>query len=100
MKPITDRPEAHLYVCTNERPEGKSCCKKVGGHEFFAKTKDKLIQEGIRSQFWITRTGCLGFCNDVGCVVALYRDGEAAPEIYSEVEADDFDKVWKSLTGQ
>lgn len=98
MKRVTESPQAHIYICTNERPEGKSCCKKVGGPEFFIKMKDRLAQEGLRTTRWVTRTGCLGFCNDVGCVVAIYREGTDSPLILSEIEVDDFETIWKTLT--
>lgn len=93
MKKVIDLPEAHLLICTNERPDGNACCKKVGGHEFFLKMKEELAGRGLRARLWVTRTGCLGYCNDVGCVVALYRHGETKPTIHSEVTDADFSSV-------
>ncbi len=99
MKSIPYNPEAHIYVCTNERSDDKSSCKKVGGHAFFTRLKDELIQKGLRSERWITRTGCLGFCNDTGCVVAIYKRGQPKPVFLTEVTEKDYDTVWSELTG-
>lgn len=89
--------EVHVVVCTNERPEPKSCCRKVGGHEFFLRLKDKLKQTGLVATRWVTRTGCLGFCNDVGTTVTIHRRGEP-PKWFTEVTGADFDAIWKEVT--
>lgn len=59
--------------------------------------KEELTQRGLRGERWVTRTGCLGFCNDTGCVTALYRRGNAVPEINSEVTSSDFETVLETL---
>ncbi len=88
--------DVQVLVCTNERPEGKSCCKKFGGQEFYDKLKRTLKETGENSHIWATRTGCLGFCNDVGTVVAIHRKGQT-PEWYDEVTAGDFDAIYSKL---
>jgi (2Fe-2S) ferredoxin len=66
--------EKHVFVCVNERPEGKACCKNVYGHEIFMELKDFVIKNGLAGKVWVTKTGCLGFCNDVGCTIVVYPD--------------------------
>lgn len=97
MKKQETPPKAHLLICTNQRPGAESCCQKVGGQEFFARMKEAVKDRGVRSSRWVTRTGCLGYCNDVGCVVALYRDDTAQPTLFSEVTASDFEPILDSL---
>jgi len=86
----------HVLVCTNERPPEKSCCKRVGGQEFYDKLKNKLKETGYRSSIWATRTGCLGHCNDVGATVTIHVKGRP-PEWFSEVTDKDFETVWAKL---
>jgi (2Fe-2S) ferredoxin len=101
MEPI-DEPkqiQVHAFVCTNERPAPKAACHAVGGHEFFAKLKEKLKADGVYSTHKVTRTGCLGYCNNEGCVVAIYRkNGEST--WLTEVKAADFDSVYQKITGK
>ncbi len=86
----------HVNVCTNEKPGGKSCCKKVGGQEFFDALKQKVRASGFAATVWVTRTGCLGFCNDVGTTVCI-KPKEGPPLWYSEVKMEDFDRIWGEI---
>lgn len=88
--------EVHTLVCTNERPPGKSCCFKVGGQDFYTKLKAKLKESNLYATHWITRTGCLGFCNDVGTTVTIQRKGEST-QWFNEVTMDDFDSIWEEI---
>lgn len=101
MKNIEEpkRIEVHAFVCTNERPNGKAACHAVGGHEFFAKLKERLKAEGVYSTHKVTRTGCLGYCNSTGCTIAIYRKADAA-EWLTEVVDSDFDSVYQKITGK
>ena len=74
MQQITQRPLKHILVCTNEREQGKDCCSHVEGYEIFRELKDWVNGNGLSSSVWVTRTGCLGFCNNVGATVVIYPD--------------------------
>ncbi len=87
----------HVLVCTNERPPEKVCCKKVGGQDFYDRLKKKLKEEGLYDRVWITRTGCLGFCNDVGTTVAIYKKDQPT-QWYNEVTESDFNTIWHALS--
>jgi (2Fe-2S) ferredoxin len=86
----------HVLVCTNERIPIKASCKKVGGQELYAALKQKLKDENLYDTHWITRTGCLGFCNEVGAVVTIYRKGQE-PQWFTDVTSEDFDTIWKEI---
>jgi len=66
--------ERHVFVCVNEREEEQSDCKKVKGHEVFMALKEFVIKNGLAGSIWVTKTGCLGFCNDVGTTIVVYPD--------------------------
>ena len=74
MQPITQRPLKHILVCTNERETGKDCCSHVRGYEIFRELKDWVKANGLSSSILVTRTGCLGFCNNVGATIVVYPD--------------------------
>jgi (2Fe-2S) ferredoxin len=88
-----------VLVCTNDRT-GKSdmpSCAPLGGTELFLRLKDRARAEGKLATHWITKTGCLGFCNPVGTTVVLHRPGQAS-EWYMEVTDADFDAIWEAVT--
>jgi len=74
MQSIPYRPIKHILVCTNERETGKECCSHVMGYEIFRELKDWTKSNGLSSKVWVTRTGCLGFCNNVGATIVIYPD--------------------------
>ncbi len=75
MEPLqVINPEKHVFVCTNKRDNGRSCCSNVGGEEIFYALKDHVKNNGLTGRIWVTRTGCLGFCNDVGASIVVYPD--------------------------
>ena len=88
--------QVQILVCTNERPEPKSCCKRVGGQEFYDRIKAKLKQSSLVNSHWVSRTGCLGFCNNVGTTITIHAKGKE-PRWFSEVTADDFDRIWEEI---
>ncbi|MBI4150059.1 (2Fe-2S) ferredoxin domain-containing protein [Candidatus Woesearchaeota archaeon] len=67
-------PRKHVFVCTNKREPEKSCCSHVGGEEIFYALKDYVKSHGLASRVWVTRTGCLGFCNNKGTSIVVYPD--------------------------
>ncbi|MEK6950057.1 MAG: (2Fe-2S) ferredoxin domain-containing protein [Nanoarchaeota archaeon] len=75
MKTITDMPcKKHVFVCANDRGPEKSCCMNVKGYETFKALKEFVMQNGLAKDIWVTKTGCLGFCNDTGCTIVVYPD--------------------------
>lgn len=64
----------HVLVCVNERENGKDCCKHVNGYESFMELKNFVRANGLTNDIWVTKTGCLGFCNDTGCTIAVYPE--------------------------
>ena len=77
----------HVLVCVNERTEG-DCCKSVQGQEVYSKIK-QWVKENGRSDIWVTRTRCLGFCNPIGTTVVIYPE-----QIwFSEVRLEETGKI-------
>ena len=99
MKPLDDdqKVEVHAFVCTNSRDNGKVACSDVGGAEFHQKLKHKLKEAGIYSTHKATKSGCLGYCNNTGCTIAIYR-AEGPAKWFTEVKDEDFDTIWNEIT--
>jgi (2Fe-2S) ferredoxin len=91
--------QVHVLVCANARAGEELACQKNGGDTLFLRLKERVLREGLAATHWVTRTGCLGFCNAVGATVALYRPGRA-PRWFSEVTAGDFDFLWDEIMRQ
>lgn len=85
-----------VFVCTNERPPEKTCCKKAGGMEFYQGLKQKVKESGLHHSHWICRSGCLGFCNSVGTTVAIFK-ADQNPIWLSEVTADQLETIWEKI---
>lgn len=97
MKELENVPcTKQVLICTNDRPGEKPCCSRYGGMEFFKKFKEKMKATGLNKTIWVTRTGCLGYCNDVGTTVAIHQAGKTHRWI-SEVKDADFDRVWEEV---
>ena len=92
MIPTTHVPEKHIFVCVNERQDiNKSACAKVSGNEVFKKLKEQALKRGLN--VWVTKTGCMGFCNNVGATVAIYPD----KKLFTEVKEEDIEKILEFL---
>ena len=89
MQQLQSKPIKHILVCANEREHGKDCCAHVEGYEIFHELKDFVKANGLSSSVWITRTGCLGFCNNIGATIVIY------PEQlwFTEVKKEDIGKI-------
>lgn len=84
------KPEKHLFVCTQQRPEGHprgSCQAKDGGgiaEEFWFQLQGKNLLGRIA----LTTTGCFGPCG-LGPNVLVYPDGV----LYSGVKREDVQEI-------
>ena len=82
----------HVFVCVNERPtEGSSCCKKVGGMEVFRALKQFVLSNA--PHIWVSKSGCLGFCNDIGTSIVVYPE----QKWFLEVKQEDVEKIIEYL---
>lgn len=82
-------PKKHVFVCTNHR-DG-ACCSGTGSEEVF-----KELKAWSRARLhlvWVTRTGCLGFCNDVGATIVIYPEGI----LLEKVEPEDIELIKKII---
>ena len=80
MENIAAKPALHLFVCTNERIPGSgddkpSCGPRVTQADV-KNLKQWIADQGLSQRVYVTRTGCLGFCNTQASVACLYPAGQ------------------------
>lgn len=93
MKTVNRLPLKHVFVCVNERDSSKECCMKVGGMNIYDKLKQFVAQNGLTGHVWVTKSKCLGFCNNVGTTIVIYPE----QEFYTEVTEKDLEIIYKKL---
>jgi (2Fe-2S) ferredoxin len=67
--------QRHVFVCTNERPDGhpKGCCKAKGGNEVRDELKKALGERGLKKLVRANNAGCLDQCEH-GVTVVVYPE--------------------------
>lgn len=66
----------HIFICTNQKIPGKTCCANRGGEPFFEHMKKRLVELGIHGpdKIRVSKSGCLGRCSQGPCMV-IYPEG-------------------------
>ncbi|MFN8416287.1 MAG: (2Fe-2S) ferredoxin domain-containing protein [Cytophagaceae bacterium] len=81
----------HVFVCTNQKPDGKKCCGEATGMAlvdlFKKEIKDRNLQIDIRAQ----RAGCFDVCAH-GPAVVVYPEGI----FYGHVQPEDVNEIIES----
>lgn len=90
--PDTDIPfyTKHVFVCSNQKAPGKTCCANAGGEPFFDYMKTRLKQLDLHGagKIRMSQSGCLGRCKRGPCLV-IYPEGVW----YSYTSNDDIDEI-------
>jgi (2Fe-2S) ferredoxin/predicted O-methyltransferase YrrM len=81
----------HLFVCTQQKPEGVPSCASKGSAEVLAALEREIRARGLDNDVQLTTCGCMGLC-DEGPVMVVYPEGawyrrvqpSDAPEIVSQ----------------
>lgn len=68
--------EKHIFVCTNQRPEGheKGCCDPSGGGGLHQLFKAAVAKRGLKGRVRANKAGCLDQCEH-GPTVVVYPEG-------------------------
>jgi len=81
----------HVFICTNQKAEGKKCCGEERGIELVALFKDKLKNQGLSTSIRAQRAGCFDVCA-FGPSVVVYPEGV----FYGHVTPADVDEIIES----
>jgi (2Fe-2S) ferredoxin/predicted O-methyltransferase YrrM len=64
----------HLFVCSQEKPEGATCCPGNGSLRVLQALQRELGSQGLDNEVQVTTCGCLGLCDD-GPIMITYPGG-------------------------
>ena len=81
----------HIFVCTQEKPEGVTCCPGSGSWRVLQALERELAVQGLDNEVQLTTCGCLGLC-DEGPILITYPDGTW----YQKVKEEDVAEIVSS----
>lgn len=77
-----------MFICTNQRAEGKECCSEERGLALVAEFKKLMKEKGLNIEMRAQRTGCFDMCS-FGPVVGVYPEGV----FYGGVQLTDVEEI-------
>jgi (2Fe-2S) ferredoxin len=82
--------EKHIFICTNQRPEGhaKGSCNPRGNGELHQLFKAGLAKRGLKARIRANKAGCLNQCEH-GPTIVVYPEATW----YGGVTAADVDEI-------
>lgn len=85
----------HIFVCTQEKPEGVNSCPSNGSWRILQALERELVSQGLDDRVQVTTCGCLGLC-DNGPIMIVYPEGAW----YREVKKTDVHQIVASHFGE
>jgi len=64
----------HVFVCTQQKPEGAPCCSAGGFGKLLEVLQSELQKQGLFNAVQVTSCGCLGLCEG-GPEMIIYPEG-------------------------
>lgn len=84
--------ECHVYVCTNQKPDGRECCAQKGAEEL-----RKQLKEWAKSKYGnrvrINAAGCLDHCTQ-GIAMAIYPKSQW----YLKINSSDLESLKNEIS--
>jgi (2Fe-2S) ferredoxin len=78
----------HVYVCTQEKPDGMPCCSANGSAQVLDALRAALREAGLDEEVQVTTSGSIGLC-ERGPNMIVYPEGTW----YSRVTVDDVAEI-------
>ncbi len=84
------RYKKHVFICTNQRPEGhpRGCCREKGSEAIRDRLKDALKERGLLGKIRPNTSGCLDAC-EFGPSMVVYPDNIW----YGGITVDDVEEI-------
>lgn len=73
-RPLMEPFRYHVFVCTQQKPEGTPCCSAGGSAKLLEVLQSELQKHNLFNAVQVTTCGCLGLC-DSGPDMITYPDG-------------------------
>lgn len=85
------RYEHHVFVCTNQKPEGKACCGEARGTEILNHLKNLMADHPeLKGKVRIQKSGCLDACK-MGPAMVVYPEGT----YYTALDEDKLNTIFE-----
>lgn len=81
--------EKHIFVCTNQKAEGKKCCGEAFGMEVVNRLRQRIKEENLQVKVRAQRAGCLDVCA-MGPALVVYPEGT----FYGLLTLEDVDRIF------
>ena len=80
----------HVFFCCNQRPDGETCCAKLGAAEAQTYAKERIAELKLKGEgrIRINKAGCMDRC-DEGPVLVVYPESVW----YQYVDTDDIEEI-------
>lgn len=85
------RYKKHIFVCTNERTDGRKSCGEQTGMALVAEFKRLIIERDLQVEVRAQKAGCFDVCG-LGPVAVVYPDGV----FYKNLKIEDIEKIVES----
>ena len=61
----------HVFLCTNQKASGKTCCANHGGEVYFDYLRNRLLELDMHGpgKIRVSKSGCMGRCAEGPCIV-------------------------------
>jgi len=80
--------DKHIFVCVNQKPDGKKCCGESFGLEAVQRLRDKIKEANLFYTVRAQKAGCLDFCSQ-GPAMVVYPEGV----FYGNLTLDAVDQI-------
>jgi (2Fe-2S) ferredoxin len=81
----------HIFICTNQRTDGKECCGEQRGMALVEAFKEEIKQRKLSIDIRAQRAGCIDVCSH-GPALVVYPEGI----FYGKVELSDVVEIVES----
>jgi len=83
--------EKHIFICANQKDEGKKCCGAEHGMAMVNRFREILKEKGLHTKIRAQKSGCLDACSK-GAALVIYPEGT----YYGNVQLNDVEKIIES----
>ncbi len=66
--------EKHIFICINQRYDGRQCCGKTQGEELVFTLKQLVKMHRLQGKIRVNKSGCLDACK-LGPAMVIYPEG-------------------------
>lgn len=81
----------HIFVCINERTDGRESCGEAHGMSLVNALKERINKDRINAEVRAQKAGCFDVCAH-GPAMVVYPEGV----FYGKVQLSDIDEIYEN----